>query len=80
MKYFKTYSEFINENEDETRVSLIAVGDMLAHNAIHDDCKTANGFDYTPLFTTLKNSIAGYDLKYCNAERQFQIQAYTGAK
>lgn len=80
MKYFKTYSEFINENEDETRVSLIAVGDMLAHNAIHDDCKTTNGFDYTPLFATLKNSIAGYDLKYCNAETPISNSSIHGGE
>ena len=42
MKYLKTYNEFIDENEGEARVSLIAVGDMLAHNAIHNDCKTTN--------------------------------------
>lgn len=68
MKYLKTYDNFINENDSPKTVTLVAVGDMLAHEAVNSDSITNDGYDYSDVFSSLKNVIAPYDLKYCNAE------------
>lgn len=68
MKYVKSYDSFVNEMNTPEVVSLVAVGDMLAHNEVHDDSHIDDGYDYTSIFSVLKDSIGRYDLKYCNAE------------
>jgi poly-gamma-glutamate synthesis protein (capsule biosynthesis protein) len=68
MKYVKSYDNFINEMNSPNVVSLVAVGDMLAHNEVHDDSFANGEYDYTSIFDVLKDRIGKYDLRYCNAE------------
>lgn len=68
MKYIKTYDSFINETNAPNVVSLVAVGDMLAHNEVHYNSIVGGEYDYTAIFNELKEKIGKYDLRYCNAE------------
>ena len=68
MQYIKSYDNFINESNSVKTVSFVAVGDMLAHNAIHSDSYTDGEYDYTNIFSVLKDRISQYELKFCNAE------------
>ena len=69
MKHLKPYDTFTNGNnaETESSVTLIAVGDMLAHNEIQSAFFRGDT-DYNGIFSALKSKMEGYDLRFCNAE------------
>ena len=60
---------------EKTSLSVIGVGDALIHNGVYIDANTyqrdANGYyiyDFTKMFTYIKDIIAPYDLKFYNQE------------
>ena len=60
---------------EDTSVSLIAVGDALIHRGVYWDAETSqkdeNGYskyDFTKMFTYIKDIIKPYDLKFYNQE------------
>lgn len=60
---------------ETTSLSVIGVGDALIHNGVYIDANTyqtdANGYykyDFTKMFTYIKDVIAPYDLKFYNQE------------
>ncbi len=53
----------------ERRMSLFAVGDALIHNGVYLDAYIGNGnYDFTKMFTYVKEMAKDYDLKYYNQE------------
>ena len=59
------------ENKDENqpkKMSLIAVGDVLIHESVYKDAYSNNKYDFSPMFSDVKDIINKYDLKYCNQE------------
>ena len=73
-----------NESEETTteavssKVSLTAVGDIIAHDTILELAQTGNGYDFTSLFSPLKNDIARMDLAIANVETPLGGGPYTG--
>lgn len=54
--------------ETETVVHLAMMGDMLAHDSVNAQAKTASGYDYTPYFTDIKPLYKEADVVFCNPE------------
>lgn len=44
------------------------MGDMLAHDSVNAQAKTASGYDYTPYFTSIKPLYKNADIVFCNPE------------
>ena len=72
-----------------SKLSLAMVGDTLAHGAIVQDAKIDNGYDFSYIFTDIKDYIKSYDLAFYNQEtvfggelkgRIFQPNSYYGSK
>jgi poly-gamma-glutamate synthesis protein (capsule biosynthesis protein) len=47
---------------------LIAMGDMLPHDAVNQAARTATGYDYRPLFAPVSKYLKDADMVYCNQE------------
>ncbi|MCR5066474.1 MAG: CapA family protein [Erysipelotrichaceae bacterium] len=55
-------------DSDETRITMIMTGDALIHSTVYNTHKTANGYDFTDIFTYVKPIVQQYDLAYYNQE------------
>lgn len=54
---------------DETQISLVMVGDILLHTPVEESCEREDGsYDFTPLFSNVKEEIAAADLALVNEE------------
>lgn len=49
-------------------VTIVAVGDMLAHDSINNNAKTASGYDYKQFFSETKQFYTNADIRFCNLE------------
>lgn len=52
-------------------LSLVMAGDNLIHDSIYKEANrntNYNGYDFTPMYTYLKEAVEGYDLAYYNQE------------
>lgn len=49
-------------------ISFAAMGDMLAHDSVVAQAKTADGYDFSPYFTKIKPLYDGSDVVFCNPE------------
>jgi poly-gamma-glutamate capsule biosynthesis protein CapA/YwtB (metallophosphatase superfamily) len=47
-------------------VRFVATGDMIAHDAILKQGKTANGYDFSPMLANMKPYFDKADVKFCN--------------
>ena len=60
------------EEEEKTySLSLVMVGDNLIHDSIYKEANrnaNGNGYDFTPMYTYLKERVKDFDLKYYNQE------------
>ena len=52
----------------EQTISLIATGDGLIHNTLADYAKTADGYDFSPYLTEIKDIVDDFDIAYYNQE------------
>lgn len=52
----------------ETVINLAMLGDMLAHDSVNAQAKTANGYDYTSYFKTVRALYKDADVVFCNPE------------
>ncbi len=52
----------------EAVIKLAMMGDMLAHDSVNTQAKTADGYDYKPYFTAIKPLYSGSDIVFCNPE------------
>lgn len=74
----------IIKNDDKPRVSTVrfsAMGDMLAHDTVNQEAKTAAGYDYSKFFTQIKPIYEKSDVVFCNPEtssagEKFGISGY----
>lgn len=57
-----------SEPADDGTVTVAAMGDMLAHDSINLNAETADGYDYTPYFSSITDSYADADVVFCNQE------------
>jgi poly-gamma-glutamate synthesis protein (capsule biosynthesis protein) len=53
---------------EPTRITLVAVGDNLLHMPIVNWCKTEDGYDFTPLYTEIKELVLAADMAFVNQE------------
>jgi poly-gamma-glutamate synthesis protein (capsule biosynthesis protein) len=51
-----------------TTVKLAAVGDILIHSSVYKDAKTAEGYDFKPMFADIKPYIEAADIAMANQE------------
>ena len=61
------------DGESASRVTLIAVGDNIAHEGIYQQAlkQDAGTFDFSPVYETLNDRMAGYDIAVVNQETPF---------
>jgi len=52
----------------DNSIRLIATGDMLAHDSINSNAKTADGYDYTKFFKHVQAFTSKGDIRFCNQE------------
>ncbi len=55
------------EETKAEKITIHAMGDMLPHETVNANAKTASGYDYTPFFSEVKADMAA-DLVFCNQE------------
>lgn len=63
----KKYNEIPKPKVEESKISLIAVGDALIHGAIYQNVQKSN-YDFKPTFSEVKNVFSSYDLRFYNQE------------
>lgn len=52
----------------DNSIRLIATGDMLAHDSINSNAKTADDYDYTKFFAQVREYTTKGDIRFCNQE------------
>ena len=52
----------------EESLSLVMVGDNLIHDKIYNEAKTNNSYDFTKMYSLVKEEVKNYDLAYYNQE------------
>ncbi|MDN5276034.1 MAG: exported protein of unknown function [Candidatus Saccharibacteria bacterium] len=52
----------------ESRLTIAAMGDMLAHDTIIAGAKTTSGYDFSPYFSHIRPRYKDADLVFCNQE------------
>lgn len=65
----------------DSSIRLIATGDMLAHDSVNSNAKTATDYDYTKFFARVKTLTSTGDIRFCNQEglsagEEFGITGY----
>lgn len=74
----------IIEKEEEKKLSLVMIGDVLIHESVFKDAYLGdNKYDFTDMFEYIPDLIKDYDLKYCNQEsiiggKELGIKGYPG--
>ena len=63
-----TDQKVVTPSVPDNTIQLTAMGDMLAHDSIVAQAKTAKGYDFTPYFAHIHSLYAGSDLVFCNPE------------
>lgn len=59
----------VEEELENKKMSLIAVGDVLIHESVYKDAYKSDGtYDFSHMFTEIEPIIKKYDLKFCNQE------------
>lgn len=66
---------------DAKTLRFAAMGDMLAHDSVVANAKTASGYDFTRYFSKIKNTYSNADIVFCNPEtpaagEKFGISGY----
>lgn len=63
----KKYNEIPKPKVEESKISLVAIGDALIHGAIYQNVKSSN-YDFKPIFSEVKDVFSNYDLRFYNQE------------
>lgn len=58
----------VTTTPSETRIRVAAMGDMLAHDTIVANAKTANGYDFGKYFANIRSLYTDTDIVFCNQE------------
>ena len=59
-------------------ITLAAAGDNLIHSSIFKDAATGGGYDFTPIFSEIKDIISSADIAYINQETPLGEANYSG--
>jgi poly-gamma-glutamate capsule biosynthesis protein CapA/YwtB (metallophosphatase superfamily) len=51
-----------------SEITLGAVGDILIHNSVYEDARTADGYDFRPMLELVKDSMVSPDIMFANQE------------
>ncbi len=63
-----TFSENKSEVGDDTKVRIIATGDMLPHDTVNQNALEATLYNYVPFFSEVEGQLMSGDIRYCNQE------------
>ena len=58
----------VTDSLETEKLTLIAAGDVIGHDAILEMCQTESGYDFTSLFSALKSDIQKADIAVVNME------------
>ena len=61
-------SNIIKKEDTSKKISLVMVGDNLIHDKIYNYAYTNNKYDFTPIYSEIKQVVSKYDLAYYNQE------------
>ena len=56
------------DEKAETNITLVMVGDILLHDRVEKSAKTEEGFDFSPIFDSIREEVQGADLALVNQE------------
>ncbi|WP_102275651.1 CapA family protein [Cytobacillus massiliigabonensis] len=59
---------FVEAKSYSQTITLGAIGDILIHDWVYNDAKTADGYDFTPMFQHIKQTLHQPDLLLANQE------------
>lgn len=62
------YDDIPYPKVEESKLSLIMIGDSLIHGAVYQDAKTTNGYDFKPMFSEIKDIFESSELRFYNQE------------
>ena len=62
------YEDIPYPKVEESKLSLIMIGDSLIHGAVYQDAKTSNGYDFKPMYTEVKDIFTSSELRFYNQE------------
>lgn len=62
------YDDIPYPKVEESKLSLIMVGDSLIHGAVYQDAKTSSGYDFKPMFSEIKGIFESSELRFYNQE------------
>lgn len=52
--------------DDPNTVHMLATGDFIAHDAINQEAKTSDGYDYAKMMAPMKEVFDDYNVNFCN--------------
>lgn len=55
----------------EYSLNMLMVGDLIVHTNVYNDAKTSDTYDFSPMFTNVKDFIKSHDLAFYNQETPF---------
>lgn len=59
-------------------ITLVAAGDNLIHSSIYKDAKTAGGYDFTPIYSEVKEIVSEADVAMINQETPLGDGGFSG--
>ncbi len=69
INYYHREPELVQQEDKDTKMTLVAIGDALIHNSIYNDASLDDGnYDFHPMLEKIKQKVQSYDLKYYNQE------------
>ncbi len=68
VKEVKKDDTSVKIQDKEEKISLVMVGDNLIHDKIYREAKIDNGYDFSKMYSLVKERIHGFDLAYYNQE------------
>lgn len=58
----------VSPSSPSQKIRIAAMGDMLAHDSVVSQAKTASGYDFTPYFSQIRPLYTQADVVFCNTE------------
>lgn len=74
--FFETPKTLLENKKESTTISLVAVGDNLIHNTIFWAAKTNDGYDFTSIYSPVRNLIETADIAFVNQETPLASDIY----
>jgi poly-gamma-glutamate synthesis protein (capsule biosynthesis protein) len=76
MSGYKDSNPITNKEREEDKpkeysLDMLMVGDVLVHGNVYNDAKVGDGYDFSPMFESVRDTVKNYDLVYYNQETPF---------